>query len=148
MRRGCGGRAGAVRSGRRSDLDAKVAKAAAGQGREVSIPFVDHGGIRSWRAVDRDTLLLEGTHGRWYRAELMGGCFELPFAHSIGFKSNPTGDFDRSSAVLVRGQRCQVRSLTETAPPAKSRRGAVAPPAATAAQPDGAAPVEDVTLPR
>ena len=100
----------------------RVQAAAEGRGREVSIPFADHGGIRNWQAVDRDTLLVEGTHRRWYRVELMSGCFELPFAQRVGFRSNPTGDFDRFSSVIVRGQRCTVKSVTEAPPPPRRTR--------------------------
>jgi hypothetical protein len=106
-------------AGDRAELDAKVAAAANGGGREVSIPFADHGGIWNWRAVGRDTLLIEARGGKWYRAKLMSPCFELPFAEAVGFKTNPTGDFDRFSSIVVRGQRCPVISLTETAPPPK-----------------------------
>lgn len=106
-------------SAARTKLDEKIAAEAAGRKPEVSIPFADQGGIRDWRAVGRDALLVEGTHGKWYRVELMGGCFDLPFAERVGFKSNPTGDFDRFSSVLVRGQRCAVRSVTASAPPPK-----------------------------
>lgn len=102
-----------------SKLDAKIAAEAAGKKPEVSIPFADHGGIRDWRPVGRDALLVEGTHGKWYRVELMGGCFDLPFADRVGFRSNPAGDFDRFSSVFVRGQRCAVKSVTASAPPPK-----------------------------
>lgn len=118
-------------------LDAKIADEAAGKKPEASIPFADHGGIRDWRAVDRDTLLVEGTGGKWYRVELMSGCFDLPFADRVGFKSNPSGDFDRFSSVLVRGQRCAVKSVTETAPPPKHAKKPKHSAAAPAAKPQG-----------
>src|SRR3546814_199775 len=38
---------------------------------EMSIPFVSHGGIRDWKAIDRDTLYVQDNHNHWYRAELM-----------------------------------------------------------------------------
>jgi hypothetical protein len=104
------------------DVGAKVKAAAESRGPEVSIPFADHGGIRNWRAVDRDTLLIEGRDRKWYRAELMSGCFDLPFADRVGFKSNPSGDFDRFSSVYVRGQTCRVTSLTQTSPPPSRAR--------------------------
>lgn len=110
-----------------SKLDAKIQAEAEGRKPQVSIPFANHGGIRDWRAVGRDALLVEGTQGRWYRVELMGGCFDLPFAQAVGFKSHPTGDFDRFSSVIVRGQRCAVKSVTATTPPPKAvKKGQVA----------------------
>jgi hypothetical protein len=105
-------------------LDAKIADEAAGKRPEVSIPFADHGGIRNWRTLGRDALLIEGSHGKWYRVELMSGCFDLPFADRVGFRSNPAGDFDRFSSVFVRGQRCTVKSVTESAPPPKPMKKA------------------------
>ena len=116
----------------RDPVAERVQAAAEGRGAEVSIPFADHGGIRNWQAVDRDTLLVEGTHRRWYRVELMNGCFELPFAQRVGFRSNPTGDFDRFSSVLVRGQRCAVKSVTEAPPPPRRAKDAES---TTAAEP-------------
>jgi hypothetical protein len=119
-----------------SKLDAKIAAEAEGRKPEVSIPFADAGGIRDWRAVGRDALLIEGTHGKWYRVELMGGCFDLPFAERVGFKSNPTGDFDRFSTVIVRGQRCAVKSVTASAPPPKPVKKAAAAKAGDAKAPE------------
>jgi hypothetical protein len=136
----------------RAQLDAKVKAAAESRGPQVSIPFANHGGIVNWRAVDRDTLLIEGRGGKWYRAELLPGCFDLPFADRVGFRSNPGGDFDRFSSVYVRGQTCRVSSLTETAPPPKrAKKGGAkeadakqdAPPAA-AAQPAAQPPAKPV----
>jgi hypothetical protein len=131
---GTGAANAAARDG--ADTAAKVAAAADGRRPEARIAFADHGGIWNWQAVDRDTLLIEGRDRRWYRAELMGPCTDLPFAQAIGFQSNPTGDFDKFSAVIVRGQRCSLRSLTETAPPATARgRHPPKPASATAPLP-------------
>lgn len=124
-----------------SKLDAKIAAEAEGKKPEVSIPFADHGGIRDWRAIGRDALLVEGTGGKWYRVELMTGCFDLPFADRVGFRSNAAGDFDRFSAVFVRGQRCTVKSVTESAPPPKPAKKAK-PPATTAAKAPATAPAK------
>src|SRR5690606_7205249 len=38
---------------------------------EARIPFVNHGGIRDWRAADGDTIYIQDRARRWYRAELM-----------------------------------------------------------------------------
>ena len=84
---------------------------------EMSIPFVSHGGIRDWRAIDRDTLYVQDIHGYWYRAELMSSCFDLPFAEAIGFDASGTDRFDKFSSVIVRGQRCPVKSFVASGPP-------------------------------
>lgn len=114
----------AVASGLALTLAAAVALAAdapAGQGGQASIPFANMGGIRNWRAVDDDTLYIEGRNGRWYRAELMMPCLGLNFAQAIGFVVEPTGHFDRFSSIVVEGRQCHVRSLSESAGPPQGR---------------------------
>ncbi len=88
--------------------------------REARINFVDHGGIRDWRVVDRDTLLIRGTGNRWYKAELFAPAWGLNFAHAIGFDpGRGSGTFDRFSSVIVEGRRYPLRSLVQVEPPAR-----------------------------
>jgi hypothetical protein len=90
---------------------------------QASIPFVNHGGIRDWHAVDTETLYVQDAHRRWYRADLLGPCFDLPFALGIGFETRGIDRFDRFSAIRVGRDRCPVSSLTPSdAPPAKRAR--------------------------
>lgn len=91
---------------------------------EMSIPFVSHGGIRDWRAIDRDTLYVQDIHRNWYRAELMTNCFDLPYAEAIGFEARGTDRFDRFSSVIVRGQRCPLQSFVASGPPPKKAKKA------------------------
>lgn len=94
--------------------------APAAQPPQASIAFVNHGGIRDWRAADRDTVYVQDSRRNWYRAELMGPCLDLPFAHAIGFETRGVDRFDRFSRVVVGGQRCTVRSLVRSeAPPSR-----------------------------
>lgn len=95
---------------------------AAPAAREAAIPFVDTGSIRNWRAVDRDTLYVQDTHNRWYRAELMSPCIDLPFAETIGFDVRGTNRFDRFASIVVRGQNCPLTSLVESSPPPRKAR--------------------------
>lgn len=88
-------------------------------GAEASIPFANHGGIYNWQAVDRDTLYVQDIHRHWYRATLMGPCLDLDFAERIGFDVDATDRFDHFSSVVVRGQRCALRSLVASGPPPK-----------------------------
>jgi Family of unknown function (DUF6491) len=93
---------------------------------EASIPFANHGGIRDWRADGHRALYVQARNKQWYRAELVGYCQDLPQALSIAFVSEPTGDFDRYSSIVVRGQRCMLKALAESAPPpAKARTTAL-----------------------
>jgi len=89
---------------------------------EQSVPFVSKGAIRNWHAVDRDTLYVEDVHGRWYRAELMTDCFDLPFTETIGFDARGTDRFDRFSSIVVRGQRCQLKNFVASGPPPKKQK--------------------------
>lgn len=89
---------------------------------EQSVPFVSKGSIRDWRAVDRDTLYVEDIHGRWYRAELMVNCFDLPFTETIGFDASGPDRFDKFSAIIVRGQRCPLKNFVASGPPPKKQK--------------------------
>ncbi len=104
---------------------AAVPATAVEQPREARINFVNHGGIRDWRAVDRDTLLIRGTGKQWYKAELFAPAWGLNFANAIGFDTGGGSSFDRFSSVIVEGRRYPLRSLVKLdGPPA--RRGASA----------------------
>ncbi|HEX7115507.1 MAG TPA: DUF6491 family protein [Steroidobacter sp.] len=87
------------------------------------IPFANLGGIRNWRATDWDTLYVQARNGQWYRAELMGPCPGLDFAHTIGFVLEPTGSFDSFSSILVDGEQCRLKSLVRSEPPSAGTRG-------------------------
>lgn len=90
---------------------------------EASIPFVDHGGIRDWRA-DRDRgLWVQDVQRNWYYAKLMGPCIGLDFANAIGFVTRPPGSFDRFSTILVPRQgSCQIVSFVRSdGPPVKAK---------------------------
>jgi hypothetical protein len=88
---------------------------------EAQIPFAKRN-IWNWQVVDDQTVLIQDQGRRWYKATLFGHCINLPFADRIAFDSNSGGTFDKFSAILVRGQRCPLRSLVESpAPPKKSK---------------------------
>ena len=90
----------------------------------ASIAFADQpDGIRDWRVVDERTVYLQGNGNRWYRADLFQACFDLPYAQTLGFQTNPGGSFDETSAVIARGKRCPLKALTPVdGPPAKTVR--------------------------
>jgi Family of unknown function (DUF6491) len=88
---------------------------------EVQIPFAKRN-LWNWQVVDDQTVLIQDQSRRWYKATLFGHCINLPFADRIAFDSNPSGTFDKFSAILVRGQRCPLMSLVaSSAPPKKSK---------------------------
>lgn len=89
---------------------------------QASIPFVDSGSIRDYRAVGRDTLYVQSVGGKWYRATLMSDCIDLPYAEAIGFDARGTNRFDRFSSVIVRGRHCPLTSLVASGPPPKKAK--------------------------
>ena len=80
---------------------------------DASIPFVNHGGIRDWQAPNDHTLYVQANNGTWYKADLLGVCQGLEFVTRIGFDGGISDTFDRFSKIVVRGQKCQVSSLTK-----------------------------------
>jgi hypothetical protein len=97
------------------------AAAAAAAAAEAQIAFAKRN-IWNWQVVDDQTVLIQDQSRRWYKATLFGRCIDLPFADRIAFDSSPSGTFDKFSAILVRGQRCPLKSLVETsAPPKKAK---------------------------
>lgn len=88
----------------------------------VRIPFADHGGIRDFRPDGDRAVYLQDRARHWYRATLFGPCFDLPYANAIGYQTDGTGSFDWFSSIVVRGQRCPVDTLAESAPPAETRK--------------------------
>lgn len=90
---------------------------------EASIPFVNFGGIRDWRAEGDRTIYLQDRARHWYKATLMNRAIDLPFAQAIGFDTGPIDRFDDFSSVIVDGQRYAVQSLVRVAgPPAPAPR--------------------------
>jgi hypothetical protein len=85
---------------------------------EAQIAFANKN-IWNWQVVDDQTVLIQDQSRRWYKATLFSHCIDLPFAQKIGFDSSPNGTFDKFSAILVRGQRCPLRSLVQTSAPPK-----------------------------
>jgi hypothetical protein len=84
---------------------------------DVSIPFARLGGIDDWRADGNEALYIKGRGKRWYHAKLMSPCIGLNFAEKIGFVVEPSGSFDKFSAIVVEGRVCNVVSLVRSAKP-------------------------------
>jgi hypothetical protein len=90
---------------------------------EASIPFPHHRGIRSFEAEDDETVYLQASNRRWYRAELTSHCWGLRMANAIGFHTRGSSSFDRFSSIIVEGQRCQLASLVAVdEPPSRTKR--------------------------
>lgn len=98
-------------------LVAGAVQPAAAKLAETSIPFVDHGGIDNWQAIDRRTLYIRDAQHHWYRATLMSDCLDLDYATRIGFAPGANDSLDRFSNILVHGHRCPIESLVASGPP-------------------------------
>jgi hypothetical protein len=91
---------------------------------QVSIPFASHRrAIRNFEAPSDDILYLQDRQRRWYRAELAGACFDLKWAHAIGYDTRGRLSLDQGSHILVGRERCTITSLTRSeGPPRKARK--------------------------
>lgn len=92
-------------------------------GQEARIAFPNNATIRTFRAAGRDTVYIQDRARRWYRASVVGPCFELPFAQAIGVDTRGARTLDRFSALIVEGERCPLVSFVRVAgPPERPRR--------------------------
>lgn len=108
---------------------------------EVSIPFANHGGIRSWKADRDEGLWIQDAHGDWYYASFFGPCDGLDFAVGLGFDTHPTQSFDQFSSVIVpHAGECKVRSVVQSAGPPVRKAGSAASPAAVTTDQQGDVP--------
>ena len=88
---------------------------------QAEIHFANMGGIQDWRADGEKALFIQGRNRQWYRAELMSNCIGLNFTEHVGFVTEPGGDFDKFSAILVDHRECQVISLVKSDGPPKKK---------------------------
>jgi hypothetical protein len=90
---------------------------------EARIPFLHIGRMRSFRAIDRHTLYIQARRREWYRVTTFGSCLNLPWAHVIGVDTHGSPVFDRTSVLIVDGERCTIRSVVRSGePPSRSER--------------------------
>ena len=76
-----------------------------------AISFANFGSIKDWKAESNRSMIITTTSGDRYRATFMGACHSLPFSETVGFVTSPNGSLDKFGAVLVRDQKCPIRSL-------------------------------------
>ncbi len=76
-----------------------------------SISFANFGTIKDWKADGARAMVITTTSGDKYRATFMNNCRSLPFSETVGFVTSPSGSLDKFGAVLVRDQKCNIRSL-------------------------------------
>lgn len=85
---------------------------------DASIPFADHGGITDWHADGTRGIWVQGVHRDWFYGTFMTACTGLDHAGAVGFVTNPSGDLDHWSYVVIRGTPpCHFVSFTTSAAP-------------------------------
>jgi len=73
--------------------------------------FNHFGRFDSWRAVDRDTLIVWATPARAYLIELTRGSADLRFAEAIGVTSTIGKTYAGLDSVLVRGSDYPIKAI-------------------------------------
>lgn len=89
---------------------------------EARIPFAQFGRIRTFRTDGENVLYLQDQSRHWYRATLNGPCIGLEGAIRIGVDQRYSSTFDRSSVLIVDGQRCHILSLVRSGEPPRRPR--------------------------
>lgn len=98
------------------------ATAGAATTQNASIPFAAIGGIHDWKADGDKGLYVESLQHKWFYAKLMGPCTGLQFKDRVAFMTEPGGDLDKFSAIIVEGHVCHFVDFTPTANPSLKPR--------------------------
>ena len=90
-------------------------------GKEVSIPFVTHGNVRTFTpARNGEGVYIQNSRRDWYYASLSPRCQELPWANAIAFKTFGGGStLERGDTILAGRDRCTITSIVRSGPPPK-----------------------------
>ena len=81
-------------------------------GPEVSIPFIDHGGIYTFHAYNDLGIWIQARDRKWYYGKFFSPCIGIQNAITVGFQGGPTDSLDRFGAVVTReAGRCTLSSL-------------------------------------
>ena len=90
---------------------------------DVRVYFADTR-LRDYQVGRDDSLLLRAGANRWYRATVWEPCAsDLRWAYNaIGFDLRPSGTLDKFSSVIVRGNRCAIRTLDRIERPGPETR--------------------------
>jgi len=90
---------------------------------ETRVPFLHIGRMRTFRAIDQNTVYVQAQRRQWYRVTTMGPCPNLPWARFIGVDTRGSAVFDRFSTLVVDGDRCAISSVVRSGePPRRERR--------------------------
>jgi len=90
---------------------------------EARVPFLHIGRMRTFRAIDQNTVYVQAQRRQWYRVLTMGPCPNLPWARYIGVDTRGSAVFDRFSTLVVDGDRCAISSVVRSGEPPRRERG-------------------------
>ena len=114
-------------------LSATAASAADRQrpiGKETTIPFAGHHGLRDWEAgPTRDVFYVQDYRRDWYRVRLSGPCIGNMASLSVAYTTSPAGSFDLFSRVYSTDfphMTCSVLSIQTSLPPPQRQKHAKA----------------------
>ena len=85
---------------------------------QAAIAFANRGGIVNWQPRDDRSLWIEGTGGQWYLVQLQSPSLDLAFTEQLGFEPGPSGALARLDAVVIKGLRYPIISLSLSDAPA------------------------------
>lgn len=93
-------------------------------GKEVSIPFISHGNVRTFESTrSGDGVYIQNQRRDWYFARFYSRCNALPFAIRVGFKSfGGGGTLERGDTVIAEHERCRISSIVRSGPPPKKAK--------------------------
>jgi hypothetical protein len=94
-------------------------------GQPATIPYASSDGIQEWKVAGPDSLYVRDIMGDWYLVRTSAPCPRLRSAQTLGFITLGTDRLDRFSTIVAEGWRCQIDSITTSAPPPPgvARRG-------------------------
>jgi hypothetical protein len=89
-------------------------------------PFVNHEQMLNWLADSERGLWIQSIDLNWFYARFDTLCHGLNVTNSLVFETPASGNFDRSSSVVVPGNgRCVVQSFVTSVGPPKDRNAGV-----------------------
>lgn len=91
-------------------------------GQPARIPFADIGNIRDWRSSSNTELYIQSMDRKWFRTTFFAPCTALPYATAIAFVTEPNGDLNSFSSVLVEGERCWFKTFESSDEPPPKRK--------------------------
>jgi hypothetical protein len=91
-------------------------------GQPALIPFADIGNIRDWRSSSNTELYIQSMDRKWFKTTFLAPCTALPYATAIAFVTEPNGDLNSFSSVLVDTERCWFKTFESSDEPPPKRK--------------------------